>query len=937
MDHLPTPQNGFPTYPKVRYLGIFTVPNDDYEGGPNISRRSFSKHQFLGGRDEVPSLSDAAPFLQAWLWFGLLDNIFDIVGVELEPLHFVVDDESLGQRLSTHALHRYFWYWATSEATASDSDREHHADLIKAYIDEAFSVLNAYIVEQAVPRSSATSESQNISKQIKILDDDSSNVLLGIALLAEALDTARMTVYRRYHEGWSKLCPETRSIRTSLLEAGWCSREIERIMNHFGSACVTLSVFLCRIDRRVFGKDHSKCTTNECRHEKIDYDKYRPAHVSPTCLCCVVAPRYASFKQMDRAVCTGKVPVVTFSRKDIFGYRLDIHSVSMKEKPECFVAISHVWSDRLGNLHDNALPECQLLRLQSLVNALYPNRRADVPFWMDTICVPRDRTARALAITNMHNIYEKADKVLVLDSSLLSVSSFVAPVELFCRIMLAPWSSRLWTYHEGALAVRLYFQLADSAIAGDDIDTRYRIEAAVTTTGTTRLEDILGDEDNEPMRRALVRAMALDEKQEHFVDFHGEALKPRTFELSYYDAHDTGVPLFPSYVKYAYERMQDEETSGQVSAPDNESMAIYSRSENGETVHENTAQMQAETQRRDQLEKLMLAKGADLASQLERKTVNSMGGYAYRQVLEKNLDVKVPPDWLGGQPTSMDKQVANEIKRISTTLCHFWLREFDPLHAMGYTWYNDLRTSFKRSILNMYTDVVPDYRQIEEVIFALNWRTTSWVEDEAICFAIILGMEVEQVQQGHAQDRMKILAGLWDCVPRRLAFCDLKRLQSPGFGWMPQSILGVGHQVEGLWVNLDDRDVGRRTERGLQFLSDGVMFDFGTLPAGADSVAFEMAGTFFEVWIPINVENGGSGSWSDVEKQRAAVLFEETPPDSSRGVVKGVVASVIEESEEVIFVSHKFCVRIETFDKMNDAYLIPRIDVRGSDQLWCLG
>jgi len=52
---------------------------------------------------------------------------------------------------------------------------------------------------------------------------------------------------------------------------------------------------------------------------------------------------------------------------------------------------------------------------------------------------------------NMRYVYEMADKVLVLDSSLRTVDSSVAPEELLLRILVAPWSTRLWTYHEGAL------------------------------------------------------------------------------------------------------------------------------------------------------------------------------------------------------------------------------------------------------------------------------------------------------------------------------------------------------------------------------------------------------------------------------------------------------------------------------------------------------
>jgi len=56
-----------------------------------------------------------------------------------------------------------------------------------------------------------------------------------------------------------------------------------------------------------------------------------------------------------------------------------------------YVAISHVWSDGLGNAIANTLPWCQLQRIQGLVDALYQDTAGNqhpVPFWMDTLCVP---------------------------------------------------------------------------------------------------------------------------------------------------------------------------------------------------------------------------------------------------------------------------------------------------------------------------------------------------------------------------------------------------------------------------------------------------------------------------------------------------------------------------------------------------------------------
>lgn len=65
----------------------------------------------------------------------------------------------------------------------------------------------------------------------------------------------------------------------------------------------------------------------------------------------------------------------------------------------------------------------------------------------------------------MAKIYKHADKVLVLDSSFLEVSTTGSPpIELHMRLMTSGWGQRLWTFHETGLARRLHYQFADRAV-----------------------------------------------------------------------------------------------------------------------------------------------------------------------------------------------------------------------------------------------------------------------------------------------------------------------------------------------------------------------------------------------------------------------------------------------------------------------------------------
>lgn len=126
-----------------------------------------------------------------------------------------------------------------------------------------------------------------------------------------------------------------------------------------------------------------------------------------------------------------------------------------------------------------------MTRIQSLVNDLYPQpgtSHEDVPFWIDTLCVPvgeknrhpggdKTRDLRKEAISQMADVYHLADRVLVLDSFILTLPRSADVVDKYLRIHLSTWHHRLWTMQEGQLAQRLYFQFSDGAESLNDINS----------------------------------------------------------------------------------------------------------------------------------------------------------------------------------------------------------------------------------------------------------------------------------------------------------------------------------------------------------------------------------------------------------------------------------------------------------------------------------
>ncbi|KAI6840569.1 hypothetical protein KC342_g2797 [Hortaea werneckii] len=148
-----------------------------------------------------------------------------------------------------------------------------------------------------------------------------------------------------------------------------------------------------------------------------------------------------------------------------------------------YVALSHVWAEGLGNPVADALPHCQLDYVYKCVESLRRElgfQRRKLLVWLDTLCCtvssPKHRN---MCLQQMQQIYRDATAVLVLDAQLSHFStSELDSVEICARLLFSTWMRRLWTLQEGALARRLWVQVADRPVSmqrvQEDIETIFR-------------------------------------------------------------------------------------------------------------------------------------------------------------------------------------------------------------------------------------------------------------------------------------------------------------------------------------------------------------------------------------------------------------------------------------------------------------------------------
>jgi len=202
---------------------------------------------------------------------------------------------------------------------------------------------------------------------------------------------------------------------------------------------------------------HDRCSQSGCAFGQLNQEDYQTKHADECSGCSDVV---ADEGYIYLVLKSGFFPLITSINESNRDQTIKL--ISSDSKPK-FVAISHVWSDGLGNLQRNAIPKCQLSRLSMMVRSIPGKTISDSFFWLDTICCPpKDGDAQNLAIGMMRDTYEQANEVLVLDSFLLKQAAKpLNDAEVLLRINCSGWTGRLWTLQEGALARSLFFQFSD--------------------------------------------------------------------------------------------------------------------------------------------------------------------------------------------------------------------------------------------------------------------------------------------------------------------------------------------------------------------------------------------------------------------------------------------------------------------------------------------
>ncbi|RHZ45307.1 uncharacterized protein CDV56_100151 [Aspergillus thermomutatus] len=467
MDHLILPRTISPKPLKVPALSSINYDGGDFDGYPERQgwgTRTVAEWQAIF--ENPPREFNA--FLQRWLYFGLMH--FFIGPFDIST--FVVDDtDNPGMMiLSTKPLKDFI------ERNLRQRKQVNGLfGAIRGCGDVLFALDGTWKRKRT---GNQTLQQPERLRAFLLLEQPSDPQHQRVTLSESLLWEMAVSYPQSFGQEVYRMIPSfpQHSIRTLLCLAGWCPSDIMPMMQEFTTAgCL----FMMNLERPSPTQVHvakngpvgsPSCTQTYCRFRNLSGNTYTTKH-KHECQGC--PDLVVELSILAPVLLSDRIPLIHLQSR----HGSDRLSIMPETPGTPYIAISHVWSDGLGNLQRNALPSCQFTLLRNLIHSLPTELSQTQYVWVDTLCVPPDAVnherAQAAALRQMRHVYEGASAVLVLDSWLLSCdSSGMSKVEVLMRIFNSVWNRRLWTYQEGALARLLFFQFNDKA---HELDSYYQL------------------------------------------------------------------------------------------------------------------------------------------------------------------------------------------------------------------------------------------------------------------------------------------------------------------------------------------------------------------------------------------------------------------------------------------------------------------------------
>ena len=401
---------------------------------PESRKFDLEKIQYL--QWERFQATELAAFLQDWLFFGLLKALLP-EEIKWSVKDFIRKDKSGNNFITTHKLEGILTAWEEIYSKLPKEEKERIAIRNEKVFGEARNLTNNLSQLPSAPG-------------LTLFPPLPLECAFSCALLGHAMAVARATTAsdEAYRGAWSSgaLISEQMELQ------GWCPFIIEGASNHE----LETRFYFTTLGEPKLKLNHTTCTEMECIHSRN-----KDAQHAANCQACAIL--LSPVSEVVAAIDRESTPVLKYlPAADSTPAKLDFHE-SDSNTP--YIAISHVWSDGLGNPAGNKIYTCQAKRLQQAVDQIFQEQNSETSggggnsWWLDSLCVPSAdeyKTQRSKAVTRMKSIYTNANSVLIIDSGLSACNDNIGTLEVLARLRLSNWIRRLWTFQEGYFAKTIY-------------------------------------------------------------------------------------------------------------------------------------------------------------------------------------------------------------------------------------------------------------------------------------------------------------------------------------------------------------------------------------------------------------------------------------------------------------------------------------------------
>lgn len=484
MDHLVRPNDRIP----IDDVPVFESALHLYDG---LGFESFPSRTEHSSQDPASQRTHAS-FIQGWLYFGLLREIF---GDSLQVEDFVrpippdrPQTVPYQQLLTTVKLPDYF---------------RCHLKLGRSILGFRVATKQTICLFNLLPF--VVDQCNQFDHAQAGYDEELPAVLLSVRILIQTFDKfgkrwpcvpleshIPSTVY-------GHISLSTKPIQQHMLRqrSVWCPHQVQYLIKTFSYHAL---IYLAEIKRDVAEwVDHSRCSEeSRCIAYNIDTKTFQGRHAEKCSGCSQVK---APLEEMMSILEDGDIPLLRCHRKANTPGEISLSYVKLSSSTQ-YTAVSHLWSDGLGTPLLSSLPNCQLQRLIDRIQAaesyghkkgwfkcevvkVQPSLSATdlTLLWLDVYCVPastsstniqRNRRLKAAAIGRIVPTYALAHQTLVLDYELQHFTPTTTdPVqaateeELLARVVVSGWRSRCWTHQESQVSQRIRIQCHGSIVAFD--------------------------------------------------------------------------------------------------------------------------------------------------------------------------------------------------------------------------------------------------------------------------------------------------------------------------------------------------------------------------------------------------------------------------------------------------------------------------------------